>query len=235
MNCNVAIACNPCAKAAFFLSLIGGLKVEGWIQCTYDCLDNIEADLSLLPFKMNAWQALEAKFKKAFIDDAVHERAQDELRKLRMKEGNVDKYIAAFQLLSHHTGVNLNDPSVLHLFAQGLPKFLAKLCINIESSENFEQWMSTAQRQQRNCLRKQALRSNYVSPHPQQQGLNCSRFFWCHGNQGNLQPARPHLQPHNSNAMDTSAVACKATTKTKKEKYQKEGWCFECRKQGHMV
>jgi hypothetical protein len=44
---------------------------------------------------------------------------------------------------------------VLHLFAQGLPRSLAKSCINIELPENFEQWTSTAQRQHRNWLRKQ--------------------------------------------------------------------------------
>jgi Retrotransposon gag protein len=184
---------------------------------------------------MNAWQALEAEFKKVFIDYAMHKRAQNELRKLRMKEGNMDEYIAAFQLLGHHVGVDLNDPSVLCLFAQGLPKSLAKSCIDIKSPENFEQWTSAAQRQQRNWLRKQALRSDYALPRPQQQGSNCGGFFWRCGNQGNAQPARPRLQPHDPNAMDTSAVACKATTKTEKEKYQKEGWCFECRKQGHMV
>jgi Retrotransposon gag protein len=215
--------------------LIGGPKVEGWIQRTYDWLDNVEANPSLLPFKMNTWQALEAEFKKAFIDYAAHERAQDELRKLRMKEGNVDKYIAAFQLLGHHAGIDLNDPSVLRLFAQGLPKSLAESCIDIELPENFEQWTSAAQRQQRNWLRKQAIRSDYASPRPQQQGSNHGRFFWHRGNQGNVQPARPRLQPCDPNAMDMSAVARKATTKTEKEKYQKEGRCFECGKQGHMV
>jgi Zinc knuckle len=152
-----------------------------------------------------------------------------------MKEGNVDEYIAAFQLLSHHTGVDLNDPLVLHLFTQGLPKSLAESCIDIKSPENFKQWTSAAQRQQRYWLRKQALRSDYVLPHPQQQGSNHGRFFWCHRNQGNTQPARPQLQPHDPNVMDTSAVTCKATIKTKKEKYQKEGQCFKCGKQGHMV
>jgi Retrotransposon gag protein len=187
MNRNVAIACDPCAKAAFFLSLIGGPKVEGWIQHTYDWLDNVKADPSLLPFKMNAWQALEAEFKKAFIDYTAHKRAQDKLRKLKMKEGNVDEYIATFQLLGHCIGVNLNDPSVLCLFAQGLPKSLAKSCINIELPENFEQWTSAAQQQQRNWLRKQALKSDYASPCPQQQGSNHGRFFWHCGNQGNMQ------------------------------------------------
>jgi len=35
--------------------------------------------------------------------------------------------------------------------------------------------------------------------------------------------------------MDTSATARKAITEADKEKYRKEGCCFECDKQGHIA
>jgi len=35
--------------------------------------------------------------------------------------------------------------------------------------------------------------------------------------------------------MDTSAIICKATNDKEHKEYQKTGWCFECRKQGHLV
>jgi hypothetical protein len=54
MNHQATIAQDPYMKAAFFLSLMDGPKVEGWMQCTYDWLDQVETDPSLLPFKMNA-------------------------------------------------------------------------------------------------------------------------------------------------------------------------------------
>jgi hypothetical protein len=103
-------------KSAFFLSLMDGPKVEGWMQCTYDWLNQVEADPSQLPFKMTAWQALEADFKQLFINYMEHKHMQDELRKLKMKDSNVDEYIAAFQLLGHCAGMNLDDPSALRLF-----------------------------------------------------------------------------------------------------------------------
>jgi hypothetical protein len=56
-----------------------------------------------------------------------------------MKDSNVDEYIAAFQLLGHHAGMNLDDPSALRLFVHELPKSLADSCIDIDSPENFEQ------------------------------------------------------------------------------------------------
>jgi hypothetical protein len=194
MNCWATIAQDPYMKAAFFLSLMDGPKVEGWTQCTYDWLDQVKTDPSLLPFKMNAWQALEADFKQYFIDYAEHEWAQDELRKLKMKDSNVDEYIATFQLLGHHAGMNLDNPSTLQLFAWGLPKSLTDSCIDIDSPKNFEQWANAAQWHHRNYLKKLAVHQDYTSPHPQTNS-NQGQFFWCHNQKGNMQPARPRLPP----------------------------------------
>jgi hypothetical protein len=132
---------------------------------------------------------------------------QDELRKLKMKDSNVDEYITAFQLLGHCAGMNLDDPSTLRLFARGLLKSLADSCIDIDLPENFEQWANAAQWHHRNYLKKLAVHHNYASPHPQT-NLNHGQFFWHHSNQtGNVQPARLRLPPQDLNAMDTSAVA----------------------------
>jgi hypothetical protein len=152
-----------------------------------------------------------------------------------MKDSNVDEYIATFQLLGHCMGMNLDDLSALRLFACGLPKSLADACINIDSPENFKQWANTAQCHHQNYLKKLVVHHDYALPRPQTNS-NCSQFFWCHLNQtGNVQLARPHLPPCDPNAMDTSAVTHKVTTKADKEKHQKEGQCFECSKQGHMA
>jgi hypothetical protein len=206
-------------KSAFFLSLMKGPKVEGWMQCTYNWLNQVEADPTMLPFKMTAWQVLEADFKWSFIDYAEHECMQDELRKLKMKDSNVDEYIAAFQLLGHCTGMNLDNLSSLRLFVHRLLKSLVDSCIDIDSPKNFKQWVNVVQHHHWNYLKKLAVHHNYALPHPQTNS-NCGQFFWHHSNQtGNVQPARPHLPPHDPNAMDTLVVAQKAITKADKEKH----------------
>jgi hypothetical protein len=151
-----------------------------------------------------------------------------------MKDSNVDKYIASFQLLSHRAGMNLDDPSALQLFARGLPKSLTDSCIDIDSPENFEQWVNAVQHHHRNYLKKLAIHQDYASPRPQNNS-NHGGFFWCRNQGGNTQPARPHLPPRDPNAMDTSVVACKAMTEVEKEKHWREGRCFECSKQGHLA
>jgi Retrotransposon gag protein len=79
-----------------------GPKVKGWVQKTYDWLDQVEMnpDDEFLP-SSNPWEILKRRFRKAFIDYAEHERAQDELTKLKMIRGNVDGYIASFEFLSY--------------------------------------------------------------------------------------------------------------------------------------
>jgi hypothetical protein len=62
-----------------------------------------------------------------------------------MKDSNVDEYIAAFQLLGHHVGMNLDDPFMLRLFMCRLLKSLVDSYINITSPKNFEQWANVAQ------------------------------------------------------------------------------------------
>jgi hypothetical protein len=67
-----------------------------------------------------------------------------------MKEGKVDEYISTFELLGQRSGMDLDGPSALLMFARGLPQKLAEACIDEENPENFEQWAKAAQRQQRN-------------------------------------------------------------------------------------
>ena len=93
----------------------------------------------------------------AFVDYAENVHAQEELKKLRMKEGNVDKYVATFELLGQRARGDLDDPFLLTIFARGLPKALADACIDMETPETFQEWKAAALCQQKNWMRKQAL------------------------------------------------------------------------------
>jgi Retrotransposon gag protein len=234
MNWGVEIAKDPFKRCGLFLSLMKGPKVKGWVQRNYDWLDNAESDPeTYVPHGMTAWQVLKREFHNTFIDYTEHERAQDELVKLKMQGGDVDGYITSFKFLSHRAGMDLNDPTALHLFARGLPRTLADACIDIDNLETFCQWANAAQRQQRNWMHKRAIHGEYgqTQPHTNQPAGN--RFFWCCPAPGNA--PRPQLPPHNPNAMDTSATARKAKTEAEKEKHHLKGRCYKCSKQGHVA
>jgi len=166
-----------------------------------------------------------------------------------MKEGKIDKYIAGFERLAHCAGVDLDDPSNMRTFMQGLPGPLVETVLRLEDPQNYVQWREAAQRHQRTWLKIQSYKGNYGSMQapnrgggqPQRSGP-FGNFYWHRptqsgqGNQSNRpQPARQHLPPRDPNAMDTSAVARKANTDREKEEYRKTGRCFECGKQGHLA
>ena len=130
MNRDAEIACDLFKKCNYFLSLFEGTDTKGWVKLQDKWLEDIIDDPSLLPWQMNEWQIMEREFKKAFVDYARHEKANDELHKLKMKDRNIDAYIARFTQLAHQGGHNVNEPTILTMFSQGLPMQLAHACLD---------------------------------------------------------------------------------------------------------
>ncbi len=131
-----------------------------------------------------AWDTLEQDFRHSFINYAVHEKAHDNLRKLKMSRGNIDQYITDFKFLAQHASIDVNDPTMIQLFSEGMPFSLAESCIKLKQPKSFEQWAKVAQAQQRNYILIQGLerskdRSSTARPPPMQTG-NTTRnpFFW---------------------------------------------------------
>ena len=185
MNAGARIARNPMARCAYFLLWIDGPKVEGWVEQMYNWLNSVDQIPGLIPPGQNAWQVLKGRFKSAFVDYTEDVRAQEELKKLKIKEGNVDKYVATFKLLEQHTQGDLDNPFLLTHFARGLPKALADACIDNKSPETFQEWKAAALCQQKNWMRKQALYREQNPTRPQGQSQGFRRWTWnCPQGQG---------------------------------------------------
>jgi hypothetical protein len=90
MNNDAVIAQNPYKRSAFFLSLIGEMKMDGWVERSYDWLNRMEHDPSILLYDTMAWEVLESEFKRSFVNYAEHEKAQDKIRQLKMTNENID-------------------------------------------------------------------------------------------------------------------------------------------------
>ena len=145
MNRKVDIAKDPISKCIYFMSLLDGEKVNGWVDMAFKWLEEIEADPSLIDRFSDPWKMMEEKFKVSFTDYAERERAQDQLGKLRMTGDNLDEYLAAFETLGSRAELNPDDPSNLRTFAQGLPRQLADACLAMENPDTYEQWRAAAQ------------------------------------------------------------------------------------------
>ena len=169
MNDGATIAQNDIKKCTYFLSLLKGPQVEGWSEAKYDWLDTIKRDLRLL-MGCTPWVVMICDFLDAFTDFTESEKAQNQLRQLKMREGKIDDYVTTFERLAHRTGIDLDDPSNMHTFAQGLPGPLVKTIICQDDLQNYVQWQEAAQRQQRSYLKIQTYKGNYGNAQP----TNCT-------------------------------------------------------------
>jgi len=251
MNYRADIAKDPIMHSIYFLSLLEGPKCEGWVDAADRWLCHIVEDPSMILHQSNAWKELEKRFKEAFSDYTERKRAQDELKKLKMKNNNLDEYLATFETQALHADIDMNDHTNLRTFALGLPQSLADACIKMENPKTYEQWRATVQRQQKIYLKTKSLHSEYgtfnnctqgqgqrqtsgwVWHRPGSNNPGSNNQNWCRP--GNRAPPQPHLPPRDDNTMDTSAVICKATNNKECKEYRKTGRCFKCGKQGHLV
>jgi len=251
MNDGATIAQNDIKKCTYFLSLMGGPQVNGWLEMKYDWLDDIKKDPCLL-LGHSPWEVMMQDFLDAFTNFAEREKVQNTLKQWKMKEGKINEYVAGFERLAHRAGIDLDDPSNMRTFAQGLPGPLVETVLRLDDPHNYVQWREAAQRHQRIWLKIQTHKGSYGTVQSPNRGPPNSgggqggnpfgNFYWRRpnqggqGNQGNRpQPARQRLSPCNPNAMDTSAAMRKANTNKEKEEYHKTGRCFECGKQGHLT
>jgi len=161
MNYKANIAKDPIMHSIYFLSLLKGPKCEGWVDAANRWLCHIVEDPSMIPHRSDAWKELEKRFKEAFSDYAERKRAQDELKKLKMRNNNLDEYLAAFETQALQADIDMNNHTNLQTFALGLPQSLADTCIKMENPETYKQWRATVQRQQKIYLKTKLLHSEY--------------------------------------------------------------------------
>ena len=77
-----------------------------------------------------------------------------------MKGSDVDQYIVDFEELAFQAEMDLDEPTTMRMFSNGLPKILSDACLDHDNPETFEEWIRSAQNRQTIYLKKQAIRGN---------------------------------------------------------------------------
>ena len=85
MNYKADIAKDPIMWSIYFLLLLEGPKCEGWVDMADKWMQLVAHDPSIIPWQSNIWCELEKKFRESFSNYAERERAQDKLKRLKMK------------------------------------------------------------------------------------------------------------------------------------------------------
>ena len=201
-----------------FQSFIRGPNTDDWVSEQAEWLvDQIVR--GVLVTEANLWNTVLNQFIAAYTNTAIKSRSQKQLRELRMKQENLDDYIAEFQSLANKAGYTLDEEATLNVFQDGLPDQLIVNIVRFHHPITWNDWTTAA------CTQHQ----EYIFL--KDRTKNKERRFG--GTKGQWQKA--FSRPKDPNAMDIGCTRARATlTDEDKQRLQAEGRCFRCQKQGHI-
>jgi hypothetical protein len=136
----------PYKRVALCISYMRGPKVEDWADERQEHMDKEVTD-GLVKEYEGHWVDFRKAFQNTFTDLAEGITAEKDLKELRMKEGDIDTYIATFKKLARLAGYKETEHGLTSIFKKGLPNSLA-LCIIQNSTpipETTEERMKEAQ------------------------------------------------------------------------------------------
>src|SRR5260370_22239723 len=202
---NTSIRSNVSRRAMFFLTYIQGPLVNEWVVALSRWL-NRQIQNGVPDTQEDLWTEVARAFMRRFANTLEKERAQAELKRgIKMKDGDIDMYVAHFEQLARKAGYRLNTPQTLDLFTDGLPKDLYEKVYQVDKPRKYDEWKNTnmpLQEQYNHIKAKLDLhRPQNASPRPLP-----GRGTWTPRG-GGWTPSRNIVPryPRDPNAMDTSA------------------------------
>ena len=149
---------NVYSKTLIALSFIKGANVINWVDAQADI---VEHDLMLNggdEFDENLWLGFLRRFQSAFISTTTKEDAYTKINKLKMKDGQLDKYTANHATLVHELGWHNDDEMTCHTYRQGLPDSMVKAIITQNSMPTgLLDWIRLAEQQHAQYAMNRAL------------------------------------------------------------------------------
>ena len=132
------------SRTLIALSYIKGPKVVNWTRTQVDL---IEKDVERWgEDDRDVWLEFVRRFKTAYISSTIREDAFVNMQKLRMKEGNLDEYIAQHSTLVAKLEWEEDGDMSCHSFRAGLPDSLVNKVISTEGlPDNLDMWVKYAQ------------------------------------------------------------------------------------------
>lgn len=231
VNQHSFVAKDPLRKIGLTLGWIRGSGVDHWVDKKVDWLMDQAQGRNVVA---DPWTEFRQDFFQTFSNVMEARRAYADLKKLEMKDGDIDKYIRTFEDLADlaQPCVDLNSPFTLDIFMKGLPKPLMMTCIhNAESPKTFMEWCALARRYQE---RDESFKLIQADRKMTNMDDNENKTTW-RRNGGNTQLEEVSLAESRPRECATGVGANRrALTEEDKAKYRAEGRCFKCGKQGHL-
>jgi Retrotransposon gag protein len=110
---------SPMKKVAFVLTHMKGPDVAGWARDIGEVLDDLRMPQDNIPI---LWTQFCEEFEQQYIDSSRAECARDKLKKLKMKNDNINAYVAKFEELARNANYNTGHVATVQIFMEGLNK-----------------------------------------------------------------------------------------------------------------
>jgi hypothetical protein len=166
------------------------------------------------------YEDFEEEFMESWTDTNESHRTATALDKLRMKDEEIDEYIATFAKLARKALYHEDDPVVLEKFKSGLPLELLKPCIHHDDPQSWEAWTRSARMRQAilTSLKAHLTDTTRQSPSPMK---ICT-------------PTPPSTPPPTPMELDKMYIIPTRRSPSPKDEERCKGLCHLCKKQGHI-
>jgi hypothetical protein len=225
---------NDVMKTPFYhvltaLSYIRGENVNDWVE-SQDLGLETKTTRATNPLRYDdeaLWTEFVTDFETTWSDTAAKETADNQLQKLRMKDREIDTYIATFEHLIKAAGWDDASGGTIRQFKHGLTQEVYKHIL-------YRETMPTTMVEWKESARKEVIRLH---------AIDNARFNNQHTNFNpypTTQPQRPKPQNSGVVPMDVDTTTIQKPrfvklTDDERTKLAAEGRCFRCRTQGHLA
>jgi hypothetical protein len=158
VNIEAHVIANPYRRLFLALSYMKGPKIDDWVRLI---IGQVNIRVNGLPNENppvapvngrddeDLWTWFVGVFRAAYTDTTKSEDALTKLLGLRMKDNDLDTYIATFNHLWNLAGWEQNSQGTVLLFRRGLTPGLVQAVINrtMPQPRTFEEWANVARHQ----------------------------------------------------------------------------------------
>src|SRR6266702_1875523 len=151
MNPHVEQLAIPYQRSMTFLSYIRGPLVNDWVEEQAQWL--IDQTTGGVPHaEENLWRTIETRFRQAYTDTAEKQKAQHNIRDLKMKGDDLDGFIAQFANTAKKAGYDLDGEATLDVFQRALPYKLVANCVKFDHPVTWNDWTRAASHHQQEYI-----------------------------------------------------------------------------------
>ena len=145
VNAAHPIMTNLWQKVAHALTYVDGPNIYKWKRSAENWILSIPAPSAP---NRTVYEDFKEEFIESWTDTNEPYCAATELNKLRMKNENINEYIAQFAKLARKALYHEDDPVVLEKFKDGLLLELLKPCMHHNNPRSWDAWMRSARARQ---------------------------------------------------------------------------------------